>query len=105
MFFILFCFVYLGEIYTFGCNDEGALGRDTSVEGSEFEPGKVDIPGKATLISAGDSHTAALLEDGRVFIWGTFRVSIYFKIYFAIIFNSFKLLTFYIDRTLMALWD
>lgn len=64
----------LGEIYTFGCNDEGALGRETSEEGSEFEPGLVNLPGKATLISAGDSHTAALLEDGRCFIWGTFRV-------------------------------
>lgn len=67
-------FFIKGEIYTFGCNDEGALGRETTEEGSEFEPGKVVLPGKATNISAGDSHTAALLEDGRVFIWGTFRV-------------------------------
>lgn len=69
------CLTSKGEIYTFGCNDEGALGRDTSEEGSEFEPGLVKLPGKATLISAGDSHTAALLEDGRCFIWGTFRDS------------------------------
>ncbi|KAI9556936.1 hypothetical protein GHT06_016730 [Daphnia sinensis] len=69
------CLTSKGEIYTFGCNDEGALGRDTSEEGSEFEPGLVNLPGKATLISAGDSHTAALLEDGRCFIWGTFRDS------------------------------
>lgn len=26
-------------------------------------------------VSAGDSHTAALLNDGRVFVWGTFRDS------------------------------
>jgi len=63
-----------GQVYTFGCNDEGALGRDTSEEGSEFEPGLVELPGKAVFISAGDSHSAALLEDGRVFIWGNFRV-------------------------------
>lgn len=25
-------------------------------------------------VSAGDSHTAALTEDGRVFVWGSFRV-------------------------------
>lgn len=68
------CCVLLGEVYTFGCNDEGALGRDTSREGSEFEPGLVELPGKAVQVSAGDSHTAALLEDGRIMIWGNFRV-------------------------------
>jgi len=69
------CLTSTGQIYTFGCNDEGALGRDTSEEGSEFEPGLVELPGKAVHISAGDSHTAALLEDGRVYIWGNFRDS------------------------------
>lgn len=65
-----------GQVYTFGCNDEGALGRDTSEEGSEFEPGMVELPGKVVFVSAGDSHSAALLEDGKVFIWGNFRVII-----------------------------
>lgn len=61
---------------TFGCNDEGALGRSTSdQEDAEFTAGIVDLPGKVKQISAGDSHTAALLEDGSVFAWGTFRVS------------------------------
>ncbi|XP_066587817.1 regulator of chromosome condensation-like isoform X2 [Prorops nasuta] len=53
----------------------GALGRDTSKEGSETEPGLVEIPGKAIQVTAGDSHSAALLEDGRVFAWGSFRDS------------------------------
>lgn len=39
----------------------------------------VELPAKVIQISAGDSHTAALLEDGRVFAWGTFRVSYYFE--------------------------
>jgi len=69
------CLTSKGQVYTFGCNDEGALGRDTSEEGSEFDAGMVELPGKVALVSAGDSHTAALLEDGRVFIWGTFRDS------------------------------
>ncbi|XP_068149326.1 regulator of chromosome condensation [Drosophila tropicalis] len=64
-----------GEIYSFGCNDEGALGRDTTEEGSESSPGLVYLPGKALKISAGDSHSACLLEDGRVFAWGSFRDS------------------------------
>ena len=36
---------------------------------------KVAIDGKVVMISAGDSHSAALTEDGRVFAWGTFRDS------------------------------
>lgn len=66
-----------GTVVTFGCNDEGALGRDTSVENSEMSPGTVDLPGKVIQVTAGDSHSAALLEDGRVFAWGSFRVHIF----------------------------
>ncbi|XP_068146893.1 regulator of chromosome condensation-like [Drosophila tropicalis] len=64
-----------GRIYSFGCNDEGALGRITTEKGSESVPGLVVLPGKALTISAGDSHSACLLEDGRVFAWGSFRNS------------------------------
>lgn len=68
------CLSQSGQVYSFGCNDEGALGRDTSVEGSEMVPGKVELQEKVVQVSAGDSHTAALTEDGRVFLWGSFRV-------------------------------
>ena len=68
------CLTKGGKVLTFGCNDEGALGRETSEEGSETTPGFVELPGKVKQISAGDSHSAALLEDGRVFAWGAFRV-------------------------------
>lgn len=64
-----------GEIYSFGCNDEGALGRDTSDEGSEYLISKVTLPRKCIKISAGDSHSACLLDDGRAFAWGSFRDS------------------------------
>nr|XP_008518356.1 PREDICTED: regulator of chromosome condensation isoform X4 [Equus przewalskii] len=67
------CLSKSGQVYSFGCNDEGALGRDTSVEGSEMVPGKVELQEKVVQVSAGDSHTAALTEDGRVFLWGSFR--------------------------------
>ncbi|XP_063300521.1 regulator of chromosome condensation [Pelobates fuscus] len=67
------CLGASGTIYTFGCNDEGALGRDTAEEGSETTPGKVELSEKVVQVSAGDSHTAALTEDGRVFIFGSFR--------------------------------
>lgn len=77
------CLKKTGEIFTFGCNDEGALGRDTSKEGSETVPGIVELPGKAIQVTAGDSHSAALLEDGRAFAWGSFRVRLswYYNIY------------------------
>ncbi|XP_075965567.1 regulator of chromosome condensation [Anarhichas minor] len=67
------CVGETGHVYTFGCNDEGALGRDTAEEGSEMVPGKVTLEEKVVQVSAGDSHTAALTEDGAVYIWGSFR--------------------------------
>lgn len=53
------CLLENGDIYTFGCNDEGALGRDTSVEDSEYSPGKLQSDLKFIQISAGDSHTVS----------------------------------------------
>merc|ERR1712035_69131 len=67
------CLSDTGHVYTFGCNDEGALGRDTTGMTSEMVPGKVALEDKVILVSAGDSHTAALTDDGTVYIWGAFR--------------------------------
>ncbi|RNA13003.1 regulator of chromosome condensation isoform X2 [Brachionus plicatilis] len=62
------CLTKDGLVYTFGCNDEFALGRD-----NDDEIDKVELPEKIVEISAGDSHTAALTESGTVYAWGTFR--------------------------------
>ncbi|XP_076086369.1 regulator of chromosome condensation-like [Mytilus galloprovincialis] len=67
------CLTNKGEIITFGCNDESALGRDTSEEGSEMYPAKLNLPYKVIQVSGGDSHTAVLTEDGHVYAWGNFR--------------------------------
>ncbi|KAI1894924.1 hypothetical protein AGOR_G00120770 [Albula goreensis] len=67
------CLSETGNVYTFGCNDEGALGRDTTEEGSEMSPGKVELAERVVQVSAGDSHTAALTEEGAVYICGSFR--------------------------------
>ncbi|KAM3614716.1 uncharacterized protein V6R79_018418 [Siganus canaliculatus] len=67
------CLSDSGNVYTFGCNDEGALGRSTTEENSETLPGKVALDGKVVQVSAGDSHTAALTDDGAVYLWGAFR--------------------------------
>lgn len=89
-----------GKVMTWGVNDQGALGRDTKWEGGLRDVGESDDgsdsgsdsglnPRESTptavtsfphgivivKLSAGDSHTLALTDDGNVFGWGTFRVS------------------------------
>ncbi|KAB7496162.1 Regulator of chromosome condensation [Armadillidium nasatum] len=49
------------------------LGRITSTEEENFEIGEVKLDGEAVQICAGDCHSAALMSDGRVFAWGSFR--------------------------------
>ncbi|XP_037086038.1 regulator of chromosome condensation-like, partial [Pollicipes pollicipes] len=70
------CLTKDGKVYSFGCNDESALGRSTEQEDSETRPGLVDgLPAPAVQLVAGDSFSAALTEAGEVFIWGTYRDS------------------------------
>ncbi|XP_054165894.1 regulator of chromosome condensation-like [Oppia nitens] len=76
------------KLYSFGCNDEGALGRDTStsddtedsvdVDSSEEVVSKIpkpvdDLPAGIARLRAGDSHSCVLLTDGSVYLWGNFR--------------------------------
>mmetsp|Transcript_34102 Transcript_34102/g.85402 ORF Transcript_34102/g.85402 Transcript_34102/m.85402 type:complete len:469 (-) Transcript_34102:211-1617(-) len=77
-----------GCVWSWGVNDEGALGRETAgevwekyagrtgVTGDSYVPGRVAMPagaGRVVQLSAGDSHTVALTEEGVVYAWGTFR--------------------------------
>jgi regulator of chromosome condensation len=62
-----------GEVYTLGCNDDGALGREAK-EGSEKVPGLVKLNHKIDMISAGDSHTVACNSTNSVvYYWGLYR--------------------------------
>lgn len=72
----VYAFLFYVQVFTWGCNDEGALGRKVK-EGEEFSPGCVQglSDAKVVQISAGDSHTAALTSSGEVYCWGVFRVS------------------------------
>lgn len=66
-----------GEVFTWGKTDKGRLGVPFNSK-AEFglEPSRVslkDINGKglhATDICAGFAHTAAIAEDGAVYLWG-----------------------------------
>ncbi|XP_074594486.1 regulator of chromosome condensation-like [Brevipalpus obovatus] len=72
------CLTSKGTVYSWGCNDEGALGRDTSSnEEEQAEPKKVHFPSEVQIkkVTAGDSHSLALTESGTVFIWGNFKDS------------------------------
>ena len=40
-----------------------------------FTPGQVPLPERVVMVTAGDSHTAALTQSGAVWAWGTFRDS------------------------------
>ena len=92
------------KILTWGVNDQGALGRDTAWEGGlkDIDAGSDDdsddgsdsglnprestptaIPSDAfpentvfVEVAAGDSSSFALTDDGLVYGWGTFRVSL-----------------------------
>ncbi|KAL8694633.1 MAG: hypothetical protein Q9218_000728 [Villophora microphyllina] len=87
-----------GKVMTWGVNDQGALGRDTKWDGGLRDVGESDddsdtgddsglnphesnptaittFPNGVVIIklSAGDSHTLAMTDDGLVYGWGTFR--------------------------------
>ncbi|KAI9302721.1 regulator of chromosome condensation 1/beta-lactamase-inhibitor protein II [Cunninghamella echinulata] len=60
-----------GELYSWGCNDQRALGRS----GEEYEPGLVEnLNGiKIVKVVCGDSISMALSDTGKVYCWGTYR--------------------------------
>ena len=60
-----------GAVYTWGCNDEFALGRD----GDEELPALANLPIRCTDISTGDSHTVFYNTDSQQsFLCGLYRV-------------------------------
>ena len=70
-----------GAVYSWGCNDDGALGRaasDGSDGGpSDVEPHVVTMPSGVVVrhVSCGDGHSCALDENRRVWLWGTYKDS------------------------------
>eukprot|EP00828_Plagiopyla_frontata_P002855 TRINITY_DN1063_c0_g1_i10.p1 TRINITY_DN1063_c0_g1~~TRINITY_DN1063_c0_g1_i10.p1 ORF type:complete len:489 (+),score=98.75 TRINITY_DN1063_c0_g1_i10:112-1578(+) len=59
-----------GRVFSFGCNDDGVLGR----EGDEATPLLIKLPIRIDLLSTGDSHCVCGNSlYNRVFHWGVFR--------------------------------
>lgn len=52
------------------------LGRETLNEDIAVVPDTVSIDEKVVQVTAGDSHSAALTESGKVYAWGSFRVRV-----------------------------
>ena len=61
-----------GNIYTWGDNTHGELGRSTVGSTQGNYPGKVDTPTGITFTqaSAGGSHSVAVSDDGNLYTWG-----------------------------------
>ncbi|KAK6089668.1 hypothetical protein P3W45_001310 [Vairimorpha bombi] len=59
------------KLYSWGCNDEKALGRD----GDESVPIEVKIPEIPVDITCGASISACLTKNNNLYVWGTFRNS------------------------------
>ncbi|GAA5957827.1 hypothetical protein JCM3765_003780 [Sporobolomyces pararoseus] len=80
------CIDNLGKVWSWGINDNAALGRKTNIPGIESEeleanPGKVEgltletepEEFKAVRVAAGDSVSLAISEKGELKAWGSFR--------------------------------
>jgi len=60
-----------GCVWTWGCNDEKALGRETDMP---WIPGMVELNNERIVqVTCGDSHTTVLTKEGKVYGWGTYR--------------------------------
>ncbi|CAG0923442.1 unnamed protein product [Notodromas monacha] len=67
-----------GKLVSMGCNDEGVLGRHTEEEEEAFLPQPIvasSLPAgmKVASVACGDSHSAVLTTQGKIFYWGNFR--------------------------------
>lgn len=61
-----------GRVFSFGCNDDGALGRS----GDEKTPLPVELSHPVDMISAGDSHSIACNSvNSYVYYWGIYRTT------------------------------
>jgi regulator of chromosome condensation len=63
------------EVWTWGCNDHGVLGRLTKVENEQSTPAVIPslLDVDVVQISLGDYHMMCLDSKGQVWSWGTYR--------------------------------
>jgi len=61
-----------GRCYTWGCNDEGSLGR-LGKEEELYLPGVVALDDPIVAVAAGGSQTFAVTKQGAVYGWGCYK--------------------------------
>jgi alpha-tubulin suppressor-like RCC1 family protein len=59
-----------GRVFCWGSNSYGQLGNGTLGQGGPTPVQVTGLPKPAKAVSAGESHTCALLNDGSVWCWG-----------------------------------
>ena len=62
-----------GELFTWGCNDDGALGRAGDEEVPMVVSGGALATHRVADVACGDSVTTVLCVGGRVCSWGTYK--------------------------------
>uniref|UniRef100_A0A1I8AKH5 HECT domain-containing protein n=1 Tax=Steinernema glaseri TaxID=37863 RepID=A0A1I8AKH5_9BILA len=58
-----------GKLWSVGANESGQLGRSGADQGS-FTIYPVEMGTRIIQIAAGQNHSAAVSDDGRLFVWG-----------------------------------
>lgn len=66
------------RLWTWGCNDDGVLGRPTRKPEDEGPNPREDVPTIVDLdnvvkIAVGDFHMCALTEEGKLYGWGSYK--------------------------------
>ncbi|MCQ2821436.1 MAG: hypothetical protein MJ252_29600 [archaeon] len=80
-----------GNVYTFGCNDDGALGRITKGDDDDYlHIEQVDLHGdKMTDVQAGEIHSICY-NSNTLYYWGSYRVKLFLFIFNRIIQESLE---------------
>ncbi len=61
-----------GDLYTWGSNAQGKLGRGGSYSEYNPLPEKVNLPDKAVNVKMGGYESSAILENGDLYTWGDY---------------------------------